>query len=272
MLYKYEKKEIAIKATSLPSYKKKRNIINVGVSVLCFSAGLSILLYSLYPHINGLYLNLKGENSVSKSLLIPSASELPSNSAGFVQNTDGFSSNYISNVSRNFSVTNQLLNITPRTHPEYANIQGIMYLTVPKLGLNKTPIRINVDSFDEKSYLPLLDNSLAHFLGTSIPSKPGNTFIYGHSTNELWAKTDPTNPKYAFTFLNKLDIGDELTINYDGVDYRYSTQKINMVSPSDISPIYTTSEAKTLTMMTCWPPGIGAERLIVSARQVDNSN
>jgi LPXTG-site transpeptidase (sortase) family protein len=145
-----------------------------------------------------------------------------------------------------------------------------MYLTVPKLSLKRVPIKINVDSFDEKSYLPLLDDSLAHFLGTSLPDKPGNTFIYGHSTNELWAKTDPTNPRYAFTFLNKLDIGDELTIEYNNTEFKYSTQKINIVSPTDISPIYTTSEAKSLTMMTCWPPGIGAERLIVSAKQVTN--
>jgi LPXTG-site transpeptidase (sortase) family protein len=271
MLYKYQKKEIAIKNNQLPSAKGKKNVMNLAMSGVCFLVGVSILFYSLYPHINQFVVNLRGQNKVSKSLLTPSPSEQTVSVQGQAVAVQDFSSDYISNVNRNFSVTNQLLNITPRTHPEYANIQGEMKITIPKLNIKNIPIKINVDSYDEASYMPLLDKTLAHFLGTSLPDKPGNTFIYGHSTNELWAKTDPSNPRFAFTFLNNLDIGDEIIVEYEGAKFTYSTQKIKMVTPTDISPIYTTSEAKNLTLMTCWPPGIGSERLIVTAKQVTNS-
>jgi LPXTG-site transpeptidase (sortase) family protein len=266
MLYRYEKKEIAIKTAQLPGYKKKRDVFRIALSGICFLVGVSILFYSLFPHISNFYENLTGRKVISKSLLLPSPSEQLQTTTAQAATPQDFSSDYISNVNRNFSVTNQLLNITPRTHPEYAAIQGEMRITIPKLGVKQLPIKINVDSFDEASYMPILTTRLAHFLGTSLPDKPGNTFIYGHSTNELRAKTNPTNPEYAFTFLNNLDIGDEIIVDYNDATYTYSTQKIKMVEPTDISPIYTTSEAKNLTLMTCWPPGIGAERLIVTAK------
>lgn len=267
MLYKYQKREVKIKNPQLPNQKKKISLLKVSLSSLCFVLGVGILFYSLYPHISHFMDKLGGKRSISKSMLSPSQTDEPQIAMNQVATQD-FSSDYISNVSRNFSVTNQLLNITPRTHPEYADIQGEMYISIPRINIKNIPIKVNVDSFDESSYMPLLDKTLAHFLGTSLPNKPGNTFVYGHSTNELLAKTDINNPRFAFTFLNKLDIGDEIIIIYEGVTYTYVTQKINMVSPTDISPIYTTSEAKQLTLMTCWPPGIGAERLIVTAKQI----
>lgn len=198
---------------------------------------------------------------MSKTLLTPSFANKNSTDSGL-------SSSYISNVDRNFSVTNKLLNINPKTFPEYATITGEMKLNISKLKLKDLPVKINVDSFDKDQYLTVLIKRLGHFKGTSLPDKPGNTFIYGHSTNELLAKTDPTNPEFAFTFLGKMDIGDEISIEYNGKTFKYSTQKIRMVEPEDISPIYTTSEDKSLTLMTCWPPGVGDQRLILVANQV----
>lgn len=260
MLYKYQKKAVVPirKNLVLPSQAKKEKRVALSFAIICFLSGSVLLAQSAFPYLSDMF----SSEQVNKSVLSPSAGS-STNSFGNENSSLEFSSSYISNVTKSFDTTNKVLNIDPRTFPEYANIRGEMWVEIPKIDIGRVRVQINVDSFEEESYMPLLDTSLAHFKGTSLPDKEGNTFVYGHSTNEWLAKTNRNDPKFAFTFLNDLDIGDEIYLEYKGRKYTYSTQKIRRVSPEDISPIYTTSTAKTLTLMTCWPPGIGSERLIV---------
>lgn len=263
MLYKYVKREIVY--PNQEKQKKKKNFFSITVSFLCFTTGLCLVLYSVYPYLKNPF--SKEVKGAYKSLLSPSAIQEKKD-----ETEASTLANYTSNVNKNINKTNQLLNINPKTHPEYSTIQGEMTLTIPKLSIKDLPVKMNVNSFNETAYMPLLERSLAHFQGTSIPGKPGNTFIYGHSANELLAKSNYNNPKYAFSFLGDLDIGDEIIVKFFGKEYKYSMYKLKMVSSEDISPIYSTSEDQHLTLMTCWPPGIGSERLIVMSNMVDEKN
>jgi sortase A len=266
MLYKYVKREVI-----LPSQRKvkpKRDYFSFAVSTMCFLAGVGLLFYSVYPYIKSPFkTEAKG---TYKSLLSPSMVREDG-----IQKEDSQTAalaDYNSNVNKNFSKTNEILNINPKTHPEYSAVQGEMYITIPKLNINSLPIKINVNSFNEAAYMPLLEKTLAHFQGTSIPGKPGNTFVYGHSANELLAKSNPGNPKYAFSFLGNLDIGDDISVRFNNKEYKYSMYKLKMVTSDNITPIYSTSEDQHLTLMTCWPPGIGTERLIVMANMVEEKS
>lgn len=273
MLYKYVKRDVVRNAPiSSTTIRWKRNLPSICATVLCFIIGGSILTYSVYPYAKDSVDSFIGNNRVGKTLLTPSPSKNLIDGSrvqtASKEDLSNSSSSYINNVSKNFSSTNKLLNINQRTFPEYAHIQGEMKLSIPKLKLNKIPVKINVNSFEDRDYLPQLERTLAHFQGTSLPDRPGNTFIYGHSANELWAKTDSSNPKLAFSFLDRLEVGDEIFLQYQDQEYKYVMQHSQLVEPNDLSPIYTTSDAKILTLMTCWSPGIGTERLIVTAKQV----
>jgi LPXTG-site transpeptidase (sortase) family protein len=267
MLYKYVK--TAAQVPQAPKIKKKRTLQKRYLisSLALFSLGIGILFYSAYPYLSLYKTKLQGKEYTSKYLLSPSQKGVAS--AVIQESPQSFSSNYISNVNRNFSAVNKLLEIDKKTFPEYANIEGEMKLSIPKLKLDKVRVKLNVNSFDEKSYLKQLEETLAHFQGTSLPDKPGNTFIYGHSANELLAKTAPNNPRYIFSFLREIDIGDEIKVIYNEKEYIYSVQNIKIVPPEDLSPIYTTSDSRILTLMTCDTPGVGNNRLIVTSQLID---
>ncbi len=269
MLYKYTKNpKISFKYDPLRYSQLNHNksgiiIINIVASTL-FVFGLITMIFSLYPY-GQMYLNITDDESkISKAILTASSSQ---NVLG-LQSIYNFDEVYSTNLTQNLYRTNRALNLDPKIHPELENITGEMKLSIQKLNIKNLPVAINVNSYDPKVYLPILDSKLAHFKGTSLPNHPGNSFIYGHSANEIWARINPNAPTTAFTFLNKLDIGDEITIEYDGQIYSYIVERAKIVPPDDISPIYTYNEnIRTLTLMTCWPPGVGTDRLIVIAKQ-----
>lgn len=269
MLYKYVKSEPLShnkpqKTSIFPTYKNKGIFI---AAILTLLTGFLSLGYSVYPYASAAIYNIGGNESVEKNVLSSTDTnwEVVNSSSN---NIGSLSSIYTSNLNRNLAAASQELLIDPENHPELANKSGEMKITIPRLKIKEMPIVINVDSYSQSNYLPVLDRKLAHFKGTSLPDTAGNTFIYGHSTNELTARANPQLPQVAFTFLNKLELGDEILIELEGQTYKYSLQKSKIVEPEDISPIFTKSNNKTLTLMTCWPPGVGEKRLILVANQI----
>jgi len=229
-------------------------------AVACFCFGVLSITYSVFPYAQAMY---SGNNTKVARTILTSNNE--DNTVAL--NKETRSGEYNNNVNKNFENTNKALESQGISHPELAGESGEMKLTIQKLGLKNLPVVVNVNSYEENTYMPILDTKLAHFKGTSLPSSNGNTFIYGHSTNELWARTNPTHPQIAFTYLNKMDIGDEINLEFKGKTYKYILQKVRTVSPDDVSPIFSYGDKKTLTLMTCWPPGVGTERLILIADQ-----
>ncbi len=248
---KYVKKPLSI--------KKNNYFLNV-IIVLIFTA----LFVGIYPYI---FNNSRRDSDLINYLLTPNA-DVDSVPEILAYQNNNFSSAYFTNLAVNINNVAKTINLDPKTFPEYAHIQGKMYLTIPKLGLENLPVVINVNSFDVNSYMKVLENNLAHFQGTSLPDKSGNTFIYGHSTNEIVAMANPKAPINAFTFLYKLDVNDEIYLKYNDIQYKYIVQKTKVVKANDLTPIFSYTDEKKLTLMSCWPNGIGTDRLIVVAKQV----
>jgi LPXTG-site transpeptidase (sortase) family protein len=148
-------------------------------------------------------------------------------------------------------------------NPEY---EGIFYITIEKANINRTPITANVDSNEEKVYQKALSKGLAHFKGTYLPGGIGNVLVYGHSAAGDYAEKNPTDNVTAFTRLFKLNIGDKITVDFNEIQYNYIVKKIKEVNPEDVE-ILTNSSGKTLTLMTCSPPGLNSKRLVVTAIQ-----
>jgi LPXTG-site transpeptidase (sortase) family protein len=135
-------------------------------------------------------------------------------------------------------------------------------LVVPKLGVTAPILFIN--TYDEATVEDSLRNGVVHYYQTAMPGEVGNTFITGHSSNYWW-KTGADN--YIFANLDKLTVGDQAKIYYEGNKFLYQVTSIEVVEPTDLSVLDQTSKP-TLTLMTCTPPGTSWKRLIVKFDQI----
>jgi LPXTG-site transpeptidase (sortase) family protein len=131
------------------------------------------------------------------------------------------------------------------------------------------PIIPDVDGYDKDVYLKKIENGVAQFEGTKNPDKPGNLFIFGHSK---YYKEKPGDYKEVFKTLNRLVQGDRFNIYYKGKKYGYEVTDSKRVSKTDWSimdPTPGIKDDKTVTIMTCWPPGALDARWVVFATQIE---
>lgn len=91
----------------------------------------------------------------------------------------------------------------------------------------------------------------------STPDKGSNTILVGHRLNY-------SNPHGVFYYLDKIKLGDLLTVYWQGKAYTYRVQTISEVSPTDTS-VEAPSVHSQLTLYTCTPLWTLKHRLVVVA-------
>lgn len=111
-----------------------------------------------------------------------------------------------------------------------------------------------------------LSKSLVQYPGTALPGKKGNAVIFGHSVLPIFY--NPKNYMAIFSTLPTIKMGDQIFINYDGVNFKYKVEESFEIYPSDIQILEQNSSDSFLTLVTCTPPGDprNPKRLIVRAR------
>ncbi len=149
------------------------------------------------------------------------------------------------------------------------NFKGTFYISIPSIGIEKMPVKANVDSTSEDIYNQVLNYSLAHFRNTGLPisNVKNNIVIYGHSASPTY-NPKPTDPMVAFSFLPDLKVGDDIYIEIEGKTYNYKMYKSSIVEPTDSSIITGIQGKGTLTLFTCFPLGSDAKRYVAVARPV----
>lgn len=143
-----------------------------------------------------------------------------------------------------------------------------MYLSISSIEIENIRITPNVESKNEQVYDQFLKFGLAHFKGTPLPGDGGNSFIYGHSAVISFFNKHANLPETIFTKLEDIDIGDTVKIKRDGNILEYVVRNKKIVSPEDFSILRTQGEKETVTLMTCWPLGVGTKRLVVVAEKL----
>lgn len=143
-----------------------------------------------------------------------------------------------------------------------------MYLSISSIEIENIRITPNVESKNEQVYDQFLKFGLAHFKGTPLPGDGGNSFIYGHSAVISFFNKHSNLPETIFTKLEDIDIGDTVKIKRDGNILEYVVRNKKIVSPEDFSILRTQGEKETVTLMTCWPLGVGTKRLVVVAEKL----
>jgi len=141
--------------------------------------------------------------------------------------------------------------------PQKKVVQSVSAYTlkINKLGINNAMVIIAGDD---------LNTSVIHYGGTALPGQIGNGVLFGHSI--LPQFFDPKNYKSIFSTLPKLEIGDTISITYDGIEYTYIVQEMNVTSPDDLTMLDQPQDDSYITLVTCVPPGTYWQRLHVLAK------
>lgn len=139
-----------------------------------------------------------------------------------------------------------------------ATSQTHFSLTYDQVDLQSVPVLINGED---------LKKSAIHYPGTALPGQYGNSVIFGHSALPIIFKKN--SPLTIFNPILKSKIGDEIIINFDGINYRYLVRKIAEVSPSQIEVLFQDFSRKELTLITCTPLGTYWRRFVVRAELIN---
>ncbi|MFH0874063.1 MAG: class E sortase [Candidatus Komeilibacteria bacterium] len=103
-----------------------------------------------------------------------------------------------------------------------------------------------------------LNKGLWRIPGSSTPDKGGNTVIAAHRWKWL-----PTSKK-SFYDIDKVKVGDQISLQWAGKDYQYKVSKISTVTPDKVD-ILKNSDQPKLTLFSCTPLFSSKYRLIVEA-------
>ncbi|MCW1948860.1 MAG: sortase [Candidatus Shapirobacteria bacterium] len=231
MSYIYLKKDTPKKG--LPKHKKI-------IILFLILTGSSFLAFAVLPILK-FQLEYSGK---FKQIIDPSAPKLStSNILG--DSTDYTQlSNWFVNTQENLLPVTQIDTSTKSTY----------YLSIPKLKISDAVVKIG--SMD-------LNKSLIQYPQTALPGQLGNTVIFGHSV--LPQFFNPKNYLTIFSTLYKLNQGDEVYLKYDKSNYKYVVEEMYEVQPTNMSVLEQRYDDKTLTIITCSPPGTYLRRLIIKA-------
>ena len=106
---------------------------------------------------------------------------------------------------------------------------------------------------------------IVHYPGTALPGQEGNAFFTGHSSNVFW---EPSPYNSVFALLPRLQVGDDIFLTYNQIEYHYRVTSKEEVSPKNVE-VLEQGNAKELTLMTCTPVGTVLRRLVVRAELIE---
>jgi len=146
--------------------------------------------------------------------------------------------------------------LQPRSsrQPAGAGVQSIGTelgrLRIPAIDLDET-IRAGIS-------LSVINQGVAHWVGTASPGDFGNVVFAGHRTTY----------GAPFYHLDRLDVGDLVYVtDAAGFEVLYRVSETLVVDPEDIWITYETG-ASMVTMFACHPKGSARHRIVVRAEQV----
>lgn len=227
--------------------QRKRRVLKI-FSFASFILGLSVFIYAFFPLISWqIYFAPVFANQEINSP-IPKVNMVSGNMLASL----------ISEASQSLSGVNytDAQNWFPGYNPENGSQRSTEYLiSIPKINLNDA--KVSARDTD-------LTRHLVNYGGTALPPEKGNAVIFGHSTlPQLYDKNDY---KTIFSYLYKLETGDDIVVKVGNVTYKYKVESITVVDPTNTSVLEQNFSDSFLTLITCTPPGTIWKRLVIKAR------
>jgi len=135
---------------------------------------------------------------------------------------------------------------------------------IPKIN-SEVPVVYDVNSVNNDDIQLGLERGVVHYADSALPGQDGNVVIVGHSSGNIF---NAGNYKFAFSLLRALDTGDTFFLQKDGIRYTYQIYNKMVVKPTDVAVLGPTDKLATATLITCDPPGLNSNRLVVVAQQI----
>ena len=127
---------------------------------------------------------------------------------------------------------------------------------IPKIGVNITYLSGNDDVLEKGAWW--------RYPERGNPVKGGNFILSAHRFS-LGLTPGQTRTKSPFYHIEKLQVGDEIVVDYEGKRYEYGiTEKFN-VTPDQVS-IESASEEAKLTLYSCTLKGSADGRVVLIAK------
>lgn len=139
-------------------------------------------------------------------------------------------------------------------------------LVIDSLGI-KAPV-LYVDQVNEDRFQETLQRGVVHYPGTAKPGEPGNVYIFGHSSDNAWAKG---KYKTVLALLPRIEIGAKIHLsNAAGEKFIYEVKEKRVVEKDDFSVLSQGGkQKKLLTLQTSYPVGTSLQRYVVIAELLE---
>lgn len=121
-------------------------------------------------------------------------------------------------------------------------------LVIPRLRMSEV---IHTGAFASE-----LNKGVWHIPASSTPDKASNTVIIGHR----FTYAGPA----VFYYLDKVQLGDQIIVDWQHKEYTYQVASIKEVSPTELS-VEQASPGPELTLYTCTPLWTAKNRLVLVA-------
>jgi LPXTG-site transpeptidase (sortase) family protein len=151
---------------------------------------------------------------------------------------------------------------TPAAVVEQVNYGPPNRLKIASLNLD-LPI-VYADKVSESDFQEDLKSGVVHYPNTAIPGNAGDVYIFGHSSDFVWVKSQY---KTAFATLPYMQIGDSIDItDSSGKSFEYVVFDKQIVSPKDTQVLAQDLTQHLLTLQTSYPIGTALKRYLVIAK------
>lgn len=143
---------------------------------------------------------------------------------------------------------------TPYAEQLVANSGGLM-------GRLKIPsISVDLPIYHGTSDLTLL-RGVGHLEGTSLP-------VGGRSTHSVLTAHRGLASAELFTNLDRVEVGDTLTIEIFGETLTYRVRETQVVEPTETETLRPVRGDDLVTLVTCTPLGINTQRILVTGERI----
>ena len=144
-------------------------------------------------------------------------------------------------------------------------------IIIPSINLDVPLVETNIknyEDFNETTFDADLENWVVKYPTTPNPWEWGNSFFFGHTSQEYWKK----NP-YGTVFRNipQLNPGDKIQIVREWVLYDYKVLDTVVVRPKDVNDTYVNfwdEDKEYITLMWCYPIGRADKRMMIFAERI----
>jgi LPXTG-site transpeptidase (sortase) family protein len=134
-------------------------------------------------------------------------------------------------------------------------------IEIPSLNL-VTPLVIG-QSTDIPTLEKDLDKGAVYYPGSVLPGQIGQILVLGHSAPPGWPHI---KHDWVFSDIDKLNIGDMVTLYFNHTQYTYRIVKKDIVPRGqEVGADTLNGKNNILTLVSCWPPGKDYKRIAISA-------